>query len=135
MAYERFLCKKLVRDLIITQAQDKGFRFKYQCLTGDKLIHALKAKLQEEAAEVGTAANPTEVLKELADLQEVMMALLAQYNLTEADLTTARLNKNAARGAFLHGDYLAYCDVPLNHPDHPEFTSQPEKYPSQGLVG
>lgn len=87
---------KLVRDKIpgIIEASGKG------CVTerlpDDAYIRALDAKLNEELAEY----QQSKALEELADLLEVMGAVVKARGSTWEELTRIQKEKCAARGAF-----------------------------------
>ncbi|MGA8574339.1 MAG: nucleoside triphosphate pyrophosphohydrolase [Candidatus Cybelea sp.] len=66
---------------------------------------ALRAKVLEEAKELVDAADDA-LLSELADLSEVIEAILCAYNLTRDELEAARLKKRDARGGFMRRLFL-----------------------------
>ena len=90
---------KLIRDHIpaIIAASDR------QChttvLTEPAFRAALLAKLIEEAQEVQEAA-PEELLLELADVLEVVEALLSLNKFTFAQVHEVQLQRRQARGGF-----------------------------------
>ena len=91
---------KLVRDLIpaIIESQNK------ECVTRkitdpDKKLQALYDKLQEEILELKTA-EPHEREAELADVLEVLLGLVIQYNLDTETLFETLYKKREERGAF-----------------------------------
>jgi predicted house-cleaning noncanonical NTP pyrophosphatase (MazG superfamily) len=133
--YERFACHKLVRDLVIPQAHEKGFRCEATTLQGEALRQATFNKLVEEVDEVREVlGNPAELVKELADVMEVVQALAAQSGVSEEDLLAEQQAKRAKRGGFTKGDYLSHFDVPADHADLENLTSQPHKYLPLGKI-
>jgi predicted house-cleaning noncanonical NTP pyrophosphatase (MazG superfamily) len=61
----------------------------------------LLKKTVEEAVEVyDTKGNKSELLKELADMRELLMALMQLENITESEIEKIRLLKKAKNGGF-----------------------------------
>lgn len=87
---------KLVRDRIPEIIEASGRKCITQVLPNDAYIQALDAKLNEELAEYQQSKS----LEELADLLEVMGAVVKARGFTWDDLTRVRKEKRACRGAF-----------------------------------
>lgn len=89
---------KLVRDRIpeIIQAQDRTPVTRV--LDEAEYEKALRSKLLEEAQEYEASGAP----EELADVLEVMLAILDQQGITMAALEALRRDKQATRGGFSH---------------------------------
>ena len=87
---------KLVRDRIPEIIEASGRTCITEVLTNDAYIQALDAKLSEELAEYQQSKS----LEELADLLEVMGAVVKARGYTWDDLTRVRKEKRAQRGAF-----------------------------------
>ena len=87
---------KLVRDRIPEIIEASGRTCVVVTLPDDAYIRALDAKLNEELAEYQQSKS----LEELADLLEVMGAVVKARGYTWDDLTRVRKEKRAARGAF-----------------------------------
>ncbi|MDV7992001.1 nucleoside triphosphate pyrophosphohydrolase [Rhodococcus sp. IEGM 1374] len=90
---------KLVRDLIPSIIEASGRVPRYRTLDHDEYEKALIVKLFEEAREFHDA-TPEGRPEELADVLEVVRALAAHLNLTDADLDTVAADKRAERGGF-----------------------------------
>lgn len=93
---KRTVHNKLVRDRIPEIIEASGRTCVATMLTDDAYIRALDAKLNEELAEYQQSKS----LEELADLLEVMGAVVKARGYTWDDLTRVRKEKRAARGAF-----------------------------------
>ena len=78
--------------------------------------------------------NPTELVKELADLLEVVAALAGQNGITAEALQAEQHAKRAKRGGFNKGEYLSWFDVPQGHADLENLNGQPHKYLPLGEV-
>ena len=87
---------KLVRDRIPEIIEASGKICVTEVLPQDAYIQALDAKLNEELAEYQQSKS----LEELADLLEVMGAVVKARGYTWDDLTRVRKEKRAQRGAF-----------------------------------
>lgn len=88
--------KKLVRDRIPEIIEASGSTCVTEVLSDDAYIQALDAKLNEELAEYQQSKS----LEELADLLEVMGAVVKARGYTWDDLTRIREEKRTHRGAF-----------------------------------
>ena len=91
---------KLVRDKIPALMREQGRAFEAASLHGGELDAMLRAKLVEEAREALLAISKTGLLEELADLTEVIAALVKHHGFSEMDLLSAMMYKRDARGAF-----------------------------------
>ena len=97
---------KLVRDRIPDYIQASGEFVQVQSVEGDALLNLVRRKLIEEAYEVAGAADADELVEELADLSEVVRALLRLTNTSQRKVEDARLKKLKTRGGFEFGRYL-----------------------------
>ena len=87
---------KLVRDRIPEIIKASGKTCVTEVLPNDAYIQALDAKLSEELAEYQQSKS----LEELADLLEVMQAVVTARGYTWQELETVRWDKNQKRGGF-----------------------------------
>ena len=87
---------KLVRDGIPRIIAEGGNRCATRILDAPEYLEALDAKLTEELAEYQQRKS----LEELADLLEVMLALVRARGHTWQELEQLRQQKAAARGGF-----------------------------------
>lgn len=103
---------KLVRDRIPTRIAEGGEKVKVSKLRGDFLLRALREKLAEEAFEVIDASNHDEIIEELADVEEVVDALLKELKATRRDLAAKKKVKKDKSGGF----DLGYVLIDTNNP-------------------
>lgn len=94
---------KLVRDRIPEIMREQGKDPEVERISGERLRLALKDKLVEEAGEVRQAED---IVEELADVLEVVDALIEAYGLDYGVIEHARADKKAKRGSFSRGEYL-----------------------------
>jgi predicted house-cleaning noncanonical NTP pyrophosphatase (MazG superfamily) len=92
---------KLVRDRIPEIIERAGKTATWRELCDDEFRLALKAKALEEAQELFDA-DDNALLSELADLEEVVEAILTTYGYSREELEMVRAKKNEDRGAFTH---------------------------------
>ncbi|MFM0072625.1 nucleoside triphosphate pyrophosphohydrolase [Paraburkholderia sediminicola] len=103
---------KLVRDGIPDLIRERGERVESIALKGDALVSALRQKLVEEAFEALDARTGDDLMGELADVQEVLLALAAALNIDHASLEQERLKKRKKRGGFDAGLMLLKTATP-----------------------
>lgn len=87
---------KLVRDRIPEIIETDGKTCVYETLSNEDYLRLLDQKLNEELAEYQESKS----LEELADLLEVMQAVVKARGWTLEELEQVRANKAAKRGGF-----------------------------------
>ena len=90
---------KLVRDKIPDIIRNSGNRCETTTLSNLYYIGALREKLVEEAQEVATA-SPEDLPQELADVMEVMDALMAATRIEPEKAREIQKEKRSQRGGF-----------------------------------
>lgn len=96
---------KLVRDRIPEIIEAEGSKAKVRVLDESELVSALTAKLVEEAEEL-RQAPPGDRLGELADVYEVLAALVGTLGLTDEQVQEAARLKRTERGGFSRSLWL-----------------------------
>lgn len=122
-----FRLDKLVRDKIVADHQAAG-NVDYEVLNDDKYLEALKAKILEEAREFDVK-DREKLLKELADLQEVIDCILEQIGKTETDLKTAQAEKRKKKGSFKERHYISAVTMPDDHWLTEYYSDNPKRFP------
>jgi len=97
---------KLVRDKIPQILTEINKKHAYHMATDLEFETKLKEKLQEEVSEF--LDDPC--LEELADIHEVMLALLHRNGWTEDGLAKVRKKKLSRRGGFAQGYILEFTE-------------------------
>ena len=88
---------KLVRDKIPEIiASDNGRTCKTRIMEDDEYLQSLNAKMQEELNEYLESGD----VEELADLEEVLRAILDVKKVSYTEFEKIRINKNENRGSF-----------------------------------
>jgi predicted house-cleaning noncanonical NTP pyrophosphatase (MazG superfamily) len=90
---------KLVRDRIPEIIAADGRQCSTEIMSDDEYRQALLAKLVEEAQEVA-AADRDEMVKEIADLYEVIDALLIAFGLDREAVLAIQRKRHDGRGGF-----------------------------------
>ena len=99
---------KLVRDRIPEIIRGHGRKFETKTISGDELITTLISKLHEELIEF----EADQSLEELADILEVIYALLDNLGFSRDELESAREKKAESNGAFNDGIILIEAEAP-----------------------
>ena len=90
---------KLVRDKIPEIIRASGNKYEISNLLDDEYIEALRQKLVEEAEEV-VIAKPKELPQELADVMEVIEALMTATGIEPEKVREIQKEKRSQRGGF-----------------------------------
>ncbi|MEK7183567.1 MAG: nucleoside triphosphate pyrophosphohydrolase [Patescibacteria group bacterium] len=97
---EKIAYNKLVRDRISEIMEGLGKQYEIQTLSEADFAVALLRKVGEEAAEVQTAQGRDELVKELADLAEVIKTLCEIRFIDPAEIESVRVKRRQERGGF-----------------------------------
>lgn len=124
----RFRVEKLIRDGLPQMMRDQGLTVFCHRLGDAEFLAALKAKLLEEAEEVAVATDD-DLLEELADVSEVLMALTAAAGLSPEAVEAARLAKRAQRGGFDGRVYNRAVEGEDGTPGVAYYLARPDQYP------
>jgi predicted house-cleaning noncanonical NTP pyrophosphatase (MazG superfamily) len=105
---------KLVRDRVPAQIADRGEHFEIVRLQDEALVAALRRKLVEESLEALDASTGTDLIGELADVQEVVRAIIKAIQVSPQQLEEERLRKLKKRGGFEEGYMLLRTASPYS---------------------
>lgn len=108
---KRYQFNKLIRSKLQDKMKKEGVIVNSTSLTQDQYIHQLKNKIIEEANEVMEAKTLDNLITELADVMEVIHAIIEVYKMNILDVEAARLKKRDINGHFTSNDYVNYIDV------------------------
>lgn len=97
---------KLARDKIPFLLSEKNIQFIAKTLDNANYKTALSQKLQEEVIEYLSAKEDAHKLEELADILEVIHALLAEQGISFEELEIIRKKKLEERGGFTNRIFL-----------------------------
>jgi len=91
---------KLIRDKIPEIITADNFIGRYKKLNKKEFKKALFAKIIEETAELSKASNKVDLIEELADLQEILLALYENEKISVKEIEVVRKTKLKKRGGF-----------------------------------
>ena len=130
MKKHTFLLQKLARDKIVEQTEAEGGTVEYRVLEDPvEFLDALTQKIVEELEEVFSAENKEELIKELADVEEVLAAFKKLVNIDQKDIDAARAEKLKLKGGFTKRHYIETMTVPAGSRLYKYCKADPNKYP------
>lgn len=97
---------KLVRDNIPDIIRANGEVPITRRLRASEYKKELLKKLVEEAREVVSAKGKEDLVKELADVQEVLISLYAVFDIARSDVTSIAKKRRKERGGFVKRIFL-----------------------------
>jgi predicted house-cleaning noncanonical NTP pyrophosphatase (MazG superfamily) len=101
---------KLVRDRIPEIIENDNRQYATRVLSDIEFEQALRAKVIEEATEV-TEASPEELVKEVADLLEVIETLIAFHGIEMETVVAKKAERRKSRGGFENHILLMWADT------------------------
>jgi len=125
----RFRVEKLIRDRLPAIMQADGLTTFERALPLPDFQAALAAKLMEEAREAAAAESRADLVEELADLAEVVMALAAAHGIEPEEIEAKRLAKRAERGGFDGRVWNDAVAAPEGSPALDYYLARPQAYP------
>ena len=96
--------RKLIRDLI-PQISKNNLDLS-TCTSYEEYTYLIKEKLIEEGLEVKQANTREQLLEEIADVYEVLDALLVHCDIDQSEVQTVKEQKKQERGGFSAGFIL-----------------------------
>ncbi|HEY9807824.1 MAG TPA: nucleoside triphosphate pyrophosphohydrolase [Halomicronema sp.] len=102
--------KKLVRDRIPEIIREAGKECKTETFSEIQYSFALRDKLIEEALEVKAVLNDEDLIKELADLFEVIEAILQESGISKEAVLAEQKKRRNERGGFEKRIKLIWVD-------------------------
>ena len=91
---------KLVRDNMPHIIEDDGGDFEVRTYTHADFSRALLAKLVEEANEAASTTDPDDLISELADVFEVIDAIMADRAISPESVLYRKVARRKERGGF-----------------------------------
>ena len=125
----RFKVDKLIRDNLPQIMRASGIQVFERVMEKDEYLKRLKDKLLEEAKEVIASGSEKEMREELADLLEVMLALVKVYGMEFTDIQQAAEQKRADKGGFDNRIYNAFVEIEAGNPSLGYYRARPDQYP------
>jgi predicted house-cleaning noncanonical NTP pyrophosphatase (MazG superfamily) len=95
----RIIYNKLIRDKIPEIINQSNRNFEVTTIPDDEFDISLREKLVEEAQEA-IKSNNDNLITELADIYEIILALIKIHGIKPEELETVRLHRLKERGGF-----------------------------------
>ncbi len=124
----KFKVAKLVRDKI-AQRMIADENARYRVLNDTEYIDELKKKILEEAKELLPVEDESKIVKELADIQEIIDALILTLKSSKQDLKSRQKGENKKSGAFKKRLYIETIELADDHKWLDYYLANPDKYP------
>lgn len=126
----KFKFSKLVRDKIVENVIAVGNKPNWKTLSEEEYILELKKKVVEEALEVPRTEDPEEVVKELADVQELIDNLLEVLKVSRERFSEIQKAKNDKNGSFKKRQYIEDVETSDEVTKWVQYyLDNPDKYP------
>lgn len=101
---------KLIRDKIPEMIASNGYQYQVIKLSDSEYLAALKAKLLEEAQEAAKTETIEELIEEVADIYEVIDALILSLDISQKEILAKQREKKSDRGGFTQRLYLLWSE-------------------------
>ena len=124
----KFVFNKLIRNDILGFMHAEGANPVHRVLSRPEYIASLKAKIIEEGAEINLDDSGN-LIKEIADIQEVIDCLIAAIGKTPADIKAAQAKKTARFGSFDQQIYIDSVNVQDDSLWLAHYLENPDRYP------
>jgi len=95
----RIIYNKLIRDRIPEIIEQDNRKYAVAIIPPAEFDMALREKLVEEAQEA-IKADDANLITELADIQEIILALMKLHRIDAVELETVRVHRQQKRGGF-----------------------------------
>ncbi|NRB10330.1 MAG: nucleoside triphosphate pyrophosphohydrolase [Rickettsiaceae bacterium] len=108
---KKYQFNKLIRSKLPAKMVTEGILVNSKILSDSEYIAELKRKLLEEADEVVNATTDKALAEELADVLEVIDAIIRTSKITREDIEQVKLDKRNINGDFSQENYINYIEV------------------------
>jgi predicted house-cleaning noncanonical NTP pyrophosphatase (MazG superfamily) len=125
----KFASNKLWRDKMPAIAEADGSIIHILPLSDEEYSEKLKDKLLEEAQEIVASTSKEEVLKEIADVLDVLDAFCKLHNLTKDEIAKAQAKKQEVFGGFAERKFVTMAEHPEGSKCEKYCLASPEKNP------
>ena len=98
---KKYQFNKLIRSKLPERMRLEGVNIVARHLNDEEFKQELKNKLLEEVIEVKDADSRDNLLKELADIMEVIESIISVHNITKEEVEKERIIKREVNGYFL----------------------------------
>lgn len=124
-----FVINALVRDKRVALFEEQGCKVASTKLAPAAADEKLRGKIMEEATEAALAEDGEELLKEVADLMEVGLALLQLNGFGPDDLAKAMAARREKLGGFDERVFIDTLSAPVGSETYDYHKANSDKYP------
>ncbi|MCJ7793245.1 MAG: hypothetical protein MUP45_04735 [Candidatus Marinimicrobia bacterium] len=124
----QFKVAKLVRDKI-AQRMIADEKADYRILNDKEYLEELKKKIFEEAKELVPVKDKKKIIKELADLQEIIDTLSQTLKSSKKEIKEKQREENKKSGSFKKRLYIETIELANNHQWLDYYLANSKKYP------
>ena len=128
---KKYQFNKLIRSKLPERMNLEGVNIICRYLSDEEFILELKNKLVEEAIEVRDTDSKYYLVKELADIMEVIESIISVHSITKEEVEKERIVKSEVNDHFLPANFVDYIEVPVNNQKLTEYLenrNRPYKY-------
>jgi predicted house-cleaning noncanonical NTP pyrophosphatase (MazG superfamily) len=129
MKHNTYRCNKLCRDKTIDRVELAGGSCSWKTLTDIEHIKELGNKIQEEALEVADSKTRDELVLELADVLEVVDAIMHAHVISLHEVESAKILKKVERGGFIEKKFIETVTCPSDSVFAKYYSLNKDKYP------
>lgn len=108
MSEGKIYYRKLIRDKVPEKMAGLGVAFETRTLSPDEFKKALFKKVEEEASGIQNAQNREELVSEIADVLDVIVAIQELEGITNDELSAAQTKNMEKKGGFDTKTYLEW---------------------------
>lgn len=117
---ENIIYNKLVRDKTIEVIESSNRKCNYVYVAPSVRYEMLRVKLFEEVDELACAVQLDSIVEEMADVYEVLGAMLKQLDVPVSRLEEVRKKKTEKYGTYEKFLFLHHVDQPKGYQREPE---------------
>lgn len=135
METKKFFMNKLVRDKAVDIMRKNGCTHieTYTLDDNEDFLEALAEKMVEELEEVFDSESREEMIEELADIEEVLIAFKELVEISQAEVDAARKKKKAEKGGFGGRHFIEYADATVGSAAYKYALEKEKKYPEMEI--
>lgn len=112
---KKYHFNKLIRSKLPARMIEEGVRVEGRHLSSEEFLLELKNKLVEEAKEVLDTSSKEDLIKELADVMEVIETIKLANDISWEEIEKERVVKSNTNGNFVPANFVDYIEVPKDN--------------------
>lgn len=112
---KKYHFNKLIRSKLPARMIEEGVRIEGRQLSSEEFLLELKNKLVEEAKEVLDTSSKEDLIKELADVMEVIETIKSANDISWEEIEKERVVKSNTNGNFVPANFVDYIEVPKDN--------------------